>query len=524
MMRSPSDEQAIPKQSIGTIALAASVCAMACLLLGFQYPITDDDSYHLHSIWLVANGYTPYVDFFEVHLPGMWILLAPWAWLVSSPGLFFLSARLLMALLYGGTIFLAGTLIRANKSQALLLGLAGLLVIRECEVFIFRAEFLAALFVVLHLLLLSAAERQEQKTKLHFWAAVVLSLACTMTIRPLVFLPVQPILILRNGIGRGTLKRTGVWLAGLVLGAGPTLLYLSIHGIWKEAWFWCIRFASSTNVVHWGLNHGPETLGFLLVGLVAVLMMTMNKEIERTTRIVLGAAWSLAFLFHVANPLPIAFTAIHFYLISSVVVAAGIPVLLKKLSFPNRFSTGHRVKGVFLVGVVLLICCAVWVARIFPEPFDRQTQKKQIELLEWMSTVSAGEPVVLISPNHPIVAADATDLHNAWHYGQWMGNEWVRGRLKGLAGQILQKKPPVVCADPWMPNTGKRETVQWLSFNGVISDEETLQIRSLLVEQYDLVSFPDLSRMPFGFRFWVRRDRLEQAAIPTPHTVESASP
>ena len=52
------------------------------LLLGRAWAIghrnLDDDEYeHAHATWLVSQGQTPYVDFFEHHTPALYLLLAP---------------------------------------------------------------------------------------------------------------------------------------------------------------------------------------------------------------------------------------------------------------------------------------------------------------------------------------------------------------------------------------------------------------------------------------------------------------
>ncbi len=46
-------------------------------LLYNHQPKTGDDIEHLHSAWLVYQGYVPYVDFFQHHNPLLWYLFAP---------------------------------------------------------------------------------------------------------------------------------------------------------------------------------------------------------------------------------------------------------------------------------------------------------------------------------------------------------------------------------------------------------------------------------------------------------------
>jgi len=57
-------------------ALAAGVCAA-----GFWYAraraFDEDEFEHLHAAWCVFKGLTPYRDFFECHMPGLYYALAP---------------------------------------------------------------------------------------------------------------------------------------------------------------------------------------------------------------------------------------------------------------------------------------------------------------------------------------------------------------------------------------------------------------------------------------------------------------
>lgn len=46
-------------------------------LLYNHQPKTGDDIEHIHSAWLVYQGYVPYVDFFQHHNPLLWYLFAP---------------------------------------------------------------------------------------------------------------------------------------------------------------------------------------------------------------------------------------------------------------------------------------------------------------------------------------------------------------------------------------------------------------------------------------------------------------
>ncbi|MCX7049319.1 MAG: hypothetical protein NTX50_28015 [Candidatus Sumerlaeota bacterium] len=66
-----------PKHSRAQIVLVFFAIAAIYTLLLFSHSFDDDEFQHTHVAWLIWHGQTPYVDFFEHHLPLYHLLLSP---------------------------------------------------------------------------------------------------------------------------------------------------------------------------------------------------------------------------------------------------------------------------------------------------------------------------------------------------------------------------------------------------------------------------------------------------------------
>jgi len=76
-------EPAAGRRLHGDILLRAAAAALIVTAFGLQiwllkvYPINLDEFEHLHAAWCLSRGVFPYRDFFEIHAPWLYFLLAP---------------------------------------------------------------------------------------------------------------------------------------------------------------------------------------------------------------------------------------------------------------------------------------------------------------------------------------------------------------------------------------------------------------------------------------------------------------
>ncbi|MFC2154981.1 ArnT family glycosyltransferase [Acidobacteriota bacterium] len=82
-----------------------------------------DEFEHIHSAWYVARGYQPYLDFFQVHHPLLWFLLAPVIAILGESLTTFFVIRFLMAFLTLGSgyiLFRLTKLVTGSREVALI--------------------------------------------------------------------------------------------------------------------------------------------------------------------------------------------------------------------------------------------------------------------------------------------------------------------------------------------------------------------------------------------------------------------
>jgi hypothetical protein len=495
-----------------TLLVVSFFCGGLSLAYGLQDVVDGDDVYHLHAIWLVGQGIVPYREFFEIHPPGLWVVAGALASTFSTPSVYLLAARACVAVMVAITTWLAGRALRARGLQSLVLGVFVCGIVAHVQFWIFRAEYVATVLFMLHLALLAEWVERPTDVVKPFLAAAALAFACTMTVRVLPFMLIQPaaLLFTRRGVWRQSL----VWLLGIAVGAAPGIIYLSAHRLWPEMWYWAFRFVSDPTVVEWSLRVERGDVFLVLFGATALATTIRRGSVVADRRmVIITMAWLAAVFFHFTNPHKINFAAVHILLLTAMLLTNMVGVISSR-EVPLRRSGALVCLGVSLLFYARMVSAV-------PFPIDRHEQKMQLSVLDWLGRVAGSEPVILIAPNHPMLARDATYLQNAWQYGIWIEHEAIRARL-GTMGDALLHRPPVVAGDPERLWTDGRDLVTWLGFNGVLPEQEIEQIRLLLASDYTPVSFPVLARScanRFGTWFWVRQDRLAAAPPPEPFTV-----
>ncbi|MFN8627426.1 MAG: hypothetical protein U0587_15795 [Candidatus Binatia bacterium] len=506
-----------PWDAVG-LGLVAVFCAGVSLCYGLQDIVDGDDVYHLHAIWLVAQGVIPYREFFEVHPPGMWLVLAPFVAAFTTPSTYLLTARACVAIMTGAITWLAGRAIRANSLQALVLGACVCGITGYVQLWIFRAEYVAVVLVMAHLAMLMASLESPGGLVKPVLAAAALALACTISVRAVPFLVVQPLAMLlatprTMWRHRALWRQCLAWLIGLAAGAAPAAIYLTAHHLWLDMWRWAFQFVSDPTVVDWNLRMERGDLALLLFGIASLAITARHPSLSTNRRAVMAIAWMAAVGFHLSNPHKIYFSAIYALLLTAALVATTA------VHINSHEAPWRRSGALICVAVALLFYLRTipWL----PVPFSRQAQVRQLAVIDWLARVAGGEPVVLVAPYHPMLVRDASDIQNAWHYGRWILNDAVRARMRGI-GVVLLRRPPVIAKDPEMAYTDNRDLVTWLAWNRVLTAQEFESVQSTLASEYTELSFPVVALggvRRFGAAFWVRRDRLAATPPPKPYTV-----
>lgn len=502
------------------LGVGASACALASLVCGVFVPVNDDDVYQLHAAWLMGQGAVPFREFFEIHPPGLWVLVAPFSLLFSEPSTYVVAARAGTAVLFGLMVWLAGRTIRVTRVGAVVLAVLCLGIMMRTELWIFRTENFSTSLLLLHLWLVAGGDDRQPHPVRDTIAAAALALGGTMSVRVLPFIAIQPGLILRSLMtGDTDLRSAGravaAWMGGLAIGLMPAVAYIAAHGLWADTWFWAFRFTSSPEVAVWQLHLGETQLLVFGLGATAAVLLYLTPYLSSRRRAALMLAWVLACLFQVANPIRVRLAEMSLLFTTSMLIAAVVPLVAARGAGLRRYA------ALITVGVAVL-SFGGWVYR--PDVrFDRAAYAMQLRVLDWLHDVAEAEPVVLVAPHHPMMARDATDLFNAWQYAFWTRTKAVRGRLRGFADVVRDRAPPVVAHDPWLVHTSGRDLVAWLTATQVMGAEDAAALRAFLADRYARVEFPALRQWPFGHEFWVRRDRLDAISPPQPAVVHAGA-
>ena len=508
--------------SFSAIALVAVGAAGLTAIAAMIHPVNDDDTFHLQCIWLTAQGYVPYRDFFAGHPPGFWILAFPMAWLPSCPSQFLVLGRLLLSAAFGGTVWIAGRLTAARGWQAILLGVLAVGVMVDTQWFLFRVAYVEVFLVFVHLWLLNRAASSSRTVLFSLLAAVAMGLICSMSVRGVFFLPIQPLFLIlilhrdRRRLGRAL----GGWVLGCLLAALPAAIYLTMHELWREAWTWIVVFPTTLNVLKSKFPADVRTVGLVVLGIAGLAALAADRRLPLSTRQLLTVAWIAGFVYYLLNPLRIKYNLVHIYMLSAM-LAAVIPfVILDRLRIGQRAKRRLVAVGVLVLGVALVPIVSPRLAYYERMSRKREILRMQLDVLDWLNEVSDGEGVVCVDPYHPVLCPNATFLRGSWQYYEWLDNPLIQQRLHGFAEKVVQLKPPVIAAAPWRETVKGRDLIQRFQQCQVIDDKQAARLRELIATDYVEVVFPMLSpesEIIAGNSFWIRSDRLDACPIPQPY-------
>lgn len=334
-----------------TIAFVAALAwfTWQALRLALEKHFSIDEFQYAHAAWLVAHGQVPYRDFFEVHFPLVYQVLAP-VFLIAgdNPGA-------VLGLRAGMLVFLTlacGAAALANREQgrfAMLAAPALLLAVPSVVAFATEirpdpaafALFLASV-AVLRLrasdaacafasgLLLVGAAWGSQKAA--FYGAI--------------FAPALLVDLATGRAGAGTaarrlLRSPLAFAGGVAGGAAIVALYLTVTHSWAPWWAWCIAWAAEHQQHYpgfsWRRYFDPTLLDSLWLFALAAIgtastvrsLATRGYEALRDPDLILLAALPSTFASFALQRAPYPYSFVPFLGVTAVFAARAIGFLLR---------------------------------------------------------------------------------------------------------------------------------------------------------------------------------------------------
>ncbi|MBM4353874.1 MAG: hypothetical protein FJ109_08770 [Deltaproteobacteria bacterium] len=234
--------------SFGRASFLIILSGLAALAvrLALTSPLGHDDIEHLHTAWLVSQGYRPFLDFFQKQSPLFWILLQPAAVLGGTDLLAFaLLGRLTMlgALVATtlGVLALGRSIVRPTRWAAPFVLLASATLLYNLVAIRPDGVMSACMVWAVAMLLRRSPRSLVAGGFLLGFASVLLLKAAPSA----VVLGVTAALLFRpEGRSRiaGALRSLALVAAGALLAVGPFLLWLHLSGLLEGFWFTNVVF------------------------------------------------------------------------------------------------------------------------------------------------------------------------------------------------------------------------------------------------------------------------------------------
>jgi hypothetical protein len=484
---------------------AAIVAGIVCLCLS-RAPDWDEME-HLHSSWLVDQGLWPYTDFWQHHSPLLWIVLGPLTRIMphTSVALDLWRAVAFLASVAAGALVLViarrldprpGVLLAAS---ALWLGAAG-----PCEFHDLRPDLFANVCSLGAMALLISS----RSAPAIFSSGALLAFAVSFTPKHAPLLAILPVVALWERLGpRGLVRMALLYFAGIVVGSLPLTLWLVRRDLVGDFLYWTVLYNKDPRLRLGG--ELPLALAVLVVAWLIKVRANRWGSLQAGHRVLVAAfATTMVMLF--IQPFHKLLYGVQFFVLLASAVGAG-----EAVTFLNRLWRGRRrflcgaLVGLYLLPDVLVIY--YWMPK-----GEYLIGREEIGTL---MALAGNEPVVLVPPEHPAFARDATDLNQPWQWYKWLHKPEIKARLQGFVPRVMKARPVMVLAgasdarlpSPKVPSSPVRGAlVERLHSVGIITEKEAIQLRCFLQANYTLVQVG-------RHYYWLRKDRPMLAGV---HEVE----
>ncbi len=478
---------------------AWTVACFTIALNSFARPIYDDEVYYVAQSFEAQHGAVsaylpmrvwPYYPFLALHL---------------SPGGTIVVTRVVMilaALLCGLMVRAIALRIGSLGSIASVTGALAALSFGNLPMGTMVPEFIAFLFLLAGIwALLAAPERWPRAVSL-FVCGFMLACACATSLRLLLF---SAAMLLAVFLAPGTLSRIRsiFWTAtGMLAGALPSLFHIVVKDSVSAFFYWHYTFMKKIDFIH---ITSPVSLPAVVAAAAAIgcwfLWKARNLFRGSTALLVL---WGTATISAILNPQKLEHTVGPWLALSFIVSAAALAGLTARTG-----SNGKRLALLLLF--LLFITQAKPTLERLQDPSDIRDSlaqaKSGFQLINWLSEIAKGDPVMCVPPFHPIFAPNAWEMWNVIYYCYIRDREINFELEPRLKATVMSGKAAVLEWDAWPGEAEAPNILAYLVDRKFVSAQEAPQLAEDLCRSYRLVQWQGPLTDEFGGgRFLVRRN------------------
>ena len=482
------------------VTSAAWIVACATIALNsLARPIYDDEVFYL------AQSYEAHRGAVSAYLPMRVWAYYPLLGLHLSPGGTIVASRITMIL----AAILCGLMVRAialkinpSGSIASVIGALAALSFGNLPMGTMVPEFIAFLFLLTGIWALLAAPSRWPRAVSLFLCGFMLASACATSLRLLLF---GAAVLVAVFLEPGTLSRIRglLWsAAGMLAGALPSLLHIFIKDSLSAVFYWHYTFMREIDFIH---ITEPVTLPSVVAVVAAVgcwfLWKARNLFYGSTMLLVL---WCAATISAILNPQKMEHTLGPWLALSFIVSAAALG------SWTARTGPAGKRLALLLI-FMLFITQAAPDMDMLQDPSSVSADLAQagsgLKLINWLSEIANGDPVICVPPFHPIFAPNAWEMWNVIYYC-YIRDQEINFKLEPrLEETLMSRKAAILEWDAWPKEAGASDILAYLVQRKFISVEEAPRLAENLCRSYRLVQWQGPLTDEFGGgRFLVRRD------------------
>ena len=483
------------RRSVARLAWAAAAAVL--ILRVCRTAPNDDEVFYLAQSWAARIGDTA-GDLPMRHLVFRPFLLPPWA-----PSAAIVAGRIVMALFTAASALVALRLARCAGALPVDATLTGALALvwlaNAAEGTVLRPEQFANAGVLLGIALLAAPPARWRAGTTTGAAFLLLTLAASLSHRRLALVPVAIGVLLWSNRGRSR-RAAFTWAAaGMAAGALPSLLYIAWADSFASVWYWDWTYVMEHSWARRGGLWVRFPVAPLLAGAAGAAAALLDRR-ERSPAVhMLAVFWLASTALAVLVPFTLPYALGSWFVLGLVLAARCASRWLPSPAWP----AGQRVyaAAVGVLGVAPLLGPGVARLVLRPPPV-----RSELALIDWLREVAGGGRVACVAPFHPIKAANAWRLWNAWWYCYLRDRDFNRELNPSLADMLRSDAARVIEWDPWPEVSGHRNVLGYATAYGFLTRREAQAAALGLRKNYHFVRWNGpLPERYGGGRFLVLR-------------------